>query len=109
MSTEQKGTQLHTYGRIGSGCRLGRFENNKNPNINLVQMGSNGTHKNKTHLEKEKILKVNICIGKCILKKIGRPLKVKKNGKKSGFMIVKISALVHRYQCKKLEFNSSYG
>ena len=35
-------------------CVLGWSENGKNPNINLTQMGSNCTHKNKTHLEKEK-------------------------------------------------------
>ena len=47
---------------------IGRFENRKNPGINLNQMGYNSTHKNKTHLEKEKISKVNIRIGKCMLK-----------------------------------------
>ena len=47
--------QVCVIGRI-----VGRFENHKNPNINLVQMGSNGTHQNKTHLEKEKKEKVNI-------------------------------------------------
>ena len=47
---------------------LGRAGNQINPNINLTQMGSNGTHKNKTHFEKEKKKKVNIRIGKCIWK-----------------------------------------
>ena len=46
--------------------RVGRFENFKNPNINSTQMGSNGTHKNKTYLSKEKNSKVHIRIGKCI-------------------------------------------
>ena len=48
--------------------QLGRTENHKNPYINLTQMGSNGTHKNKTHIEKEKKSKVNIRIGKCMRK-----------------------------------------
>ena len=47
-------------------CSLGRAENTKNSNINLNQMGSNGTHKNKTYLSKEKNSKVHIRIGKCI-------------------------------------------
>ena len=51
---------------VSKWCKLGRAENRKNQNINLTQMGSNGTHKNKTHLEKEKNSKVNIRIGKCI-------------------------------------------
>ena len=45
---------------------LGRVENTKNLNINLTQMGSHGTHKNKTYLSKEKNSKVHIRIGKCI-------------------------------------------
>ena len=49
---------------------LGRFENTKKSNINLNQMGSNGTHKNKTNLSKEKNSKVH-------LKKSAAPLKVK--------------------------------
>ena len=40
-------------------------------------MGYNGTHKNKTHLEKERNSKVNIHVGKCIWKKSVAPLKVK--------------------------------
>ena len=47
---------------------LGWAENHKNPNINLTQMGSNGTHKNKTHSEKKKKSKVNIHIGKYMRK-----------------------------------------
>ena len=43
-----------------------RFENTKKANINLTQMGSNGTHKNNTYLSKEKTSKVHIRIGKCI-------------------------------------------
>ena len=46
--------------------QLGRVENTKNLNINLTQMGSHGTHKNKTYLSKEKNSKVHIRIGKCI-------------------------------------------
>ena len=45
---------------------VGRFENTKKSNINLNQMGSHGTHKNKTYLSKEKKEKVHIRIGKCI-------------------------------------------
>ena len=48
------------------GWTLGRAENHKNPNIDSTQMGSNGTHKNKTHLEKERKSKVNIRVGKCM-------------------------------------------
>ena len=36
---------------------MGRAENHKNPNINLTQIGSNGTHKKKAHVEKEKNVK----------------------------------------------------
>ena len=52
-------------------CTIGRFENTKISNINLNQMGSNGTHKNKTYLSKETNSKVHIAIGKCI-EKTGR-------------------------------------
>ena len=45
---------------------LGRAEKPKMLNINLNQVGSNGTHKNKTYLSKEKNSKVHIRIGKCI-------------------------------------------
>ena len=44
-------------------------------NINLTQMGSNGTHKNKTYLSQEKNSKVHIRIGKCIRKNRQPPLK----------------------------------
>ena len=47
-------------------CIIGRAENQTNQNINLTQMGSNGTQKNKTHLSKLKNSKVHIRIGKCI-------------------------------------------
>ena len=61
---------------IGPGAyTLGRAENTKKLNINLNQMGSNGTHKNKTHLEKEKESNVNIHIGKCMQKDQQTPLK----------------------------------
>ena len=44
---------------------IGRVEIPKNRNINLVQMGSIGTHKNKAHLLKNKRWrKINIRIGK---------------------------------------------
>ena len=51
-------------------------------------MGSNGTHKNKKYLSKEKNQK-------CIYKSL--------------FMVVNRSALVPRTQRKKLELNPSYG
>ena len=47
-------------------CWVGRAEKPKTLNINLNQVGSNGTHKNKTYLSKEKNSKVHIRIGKCI-------------------------------------------
>ena len=42
-------------------------------------MGSNGTHKNKTYLSKERNSKVHIRIGKCIWKNRQPPLKSKLN------------------------------
>ena len=56
---------------------LGWAEKPKILNINLNQMGSNGTHKNKTYLSKEKNSKVHIRIGKCIWKNRQPPLKSK--------------------------------
>ena len=72
-------------------------------------MGSNGTHKNKTHLEKVNKSKVNIRIGKGIRKNQQPPFESTKKLEKSWFMVVEISALVPRYQLKKPKFNSSYG
>ena len=45
---------------------LGWAEKPKMLNINLNQMSSNGTHKTKTYLSKEKKEKVQIRIGNCI-------------------------------------------
>ena len=79
-------------------------------NINLNQMGFNGTHKNKTYLSKEKNSKVHIRIGKCIWKNRLPPLKSKiKFEKKSLFMVDNRITLVPRTQRKKLELNPNYG
>ena len=64
-------------------------------------MGSNGTHKNKTHLKKGKKIKSEYSHWKVHLKKSAAPLKVKNEiRKKSWFMVVKISTLVTRNQRK---------
>ena len=48
------------------GDQQGGLKIRKKSNIYLNQMGSNGIHKNKTYLSKEKNSKVHIHIGKCI-------------------------------------------
>ena len=72
---------------------LGRAENTKNSNINLNQMGSNGTHKNKTYLPKEKNSKVHIRIGKCTWKNL----------------YLTEAPWYHGINAKKTEFNPSDG
>ena len=83
---------------------LRRFENHKNPNINLNQMGSNGTHKNKTHLKNRNFQNWIFAL------ESAAPLKVKNSiWKKSWLIVLKLCTLIPRNQRKKIEFNPSYG